>query len=154
MSEFFHLGFNVLQLVLQLFVIYYGYVLFRMVRPLKFWTRAWGIFTVSMILVFLRRSWNLFELFSGCPDHTKATIEALLMIVISALWLCFSYKLEHLFKKYLNGEGVLLEREQVIESREKTAQSRENVVGKREVEVQKREDAQKHSGYYKDWKEK
>lgn len=149
------LGLNFIAIIIHLAVVYYSYVLFKMVKPLKFWTRAWGVFTVGNILISLRRMLSAYEiLVGGCPSEltNRHLMELSLLIIISGLFLCFSYKLEHLFKKYLNGEGVLLEREQVIESREKSAQVRESVVGKREAEVQKREDDQKRSGYYKDWK--
>jgi hypothetical protein len=75
-----------------------------------------------MMVVDIRRIWAVAEILSwdSCPSNVLKHnfTEALILMLISALWLIFVYELRNLFKKYLNDEGVLLEREQVVESRE------------------------------------
>jgi len=145
---------NVVSIIVQILVTYYTYSLYKLIRPLKAWTLAWGLFGVSMAVVGLRRIWSL-GLFLDetnwlkgvCPKNVDVYfIEIMLLLVVSVLWVVFVYSLKNIFSKYLgphSGDSVLVDREQTVEHREVT-------VGKREVEVQSREDKQKRSSYYED----
>lgn len=96
----------VIALILQLLVIGYSYRLFRLIKPLKYWTRAWGIFTASIALVFVRRVWSLIDLFENCPPSLVShyVIEASILILVSGLWFIFVQQLKTLFVRYLNGD--------------------------------------------------
>lgn len=163
--------FAVLSLISILFqgiVVYLSYQLFKLVKPIRVWTRAWAMSGLGMGLVALRRAWSLIiflketNLATGnCPVNlADRYVEVALLLIISALWIGFIYSLKNIFVKYLgpySGDSVLLEREDVIEHREDTvlgredvAGKREGIVGKREVAVQVRENKQKSSPYYED----
>jgi hypothetical protein len=148
--------FVILSLVAILFqgvVIYYAYTLFKLVRQLKVWALAWGLFAMSMGVVVTRRAWSLYSfLHVGGPveiNMYNRYFEVLLLLIVSALWVVFVYLLKRIFSKYLGSpegrvlmvrEDVIDHRENVVGKREEIATSRENVVGIREVAAKVREE--------------
>ena len=159
---------SLISIFLQCIVVYLSYQLFKLVKPIRVWTRAWAMLGLGMGIVALRRAWGLFIFLKetnwatgNSPFNlTDRYVEVFLLLIISALWIGFIYSLKNIFVKYLgphSGDAVLLEREDNIEHREDTALNRERVsgerevvVGKREVAVRVREDKQKNSPYYED----
>ena len=120
---------NVVSIIVQILVTYYTYSLYKLIRPLKAWTIAWGLFGVSMAVVGLRRIWSL-GLFltetnwlkGACPKNVDVYfIEIILLLVVSAFWVVFVYMLKDIFSKYLgpySGDSVLEDREDAVEHRE------------------------------------
>ena len=134
----------IIAVILQLFVMYYGMNLYKLIKPVKIWTVAWMLFTISMVLVTIRRGFGVWEMLQtgGCPAgmELRTLLEGQLLIAISVLWLVFVYQLKQLFYKIINGELLLLDRRETVAKREMTAQAREITVGRREMEVYDREE--------------
>jgi hypothetical protein len=144
---------TVITIIFQGVVAYYSYTLFKLVKPIKAWTLAWGLFGISMVIVGVRRAWALGMLLhetdwlrGNCPNNvTSRLVEIILLLAVSTLWVIFVYLLKNIFDKYLgpHSDSALSDREQIIEHREDAALIREDTVGKREDAVQNREDDQK-----------
>jgi len=96
---------SIVAVVIQIITIYYSYKLTVFVKPLKYWTTAWTVFTISMALVALRRIIALLSFAVECPsDMLWHEIEGLLLLVINLCWLYFVVKLKDLYAKYLNSD--------------------------------------------------
>jgi hypothetical protein len=109
-----------LSITLQGTVVYYGYRLYKIMKPTRYWTSAWILFCISMSIITLRRC--LAAYYSVQSGHTSVYfLESFLLIAISCLLIGFVLKLKILFIQYIKING------------------REAAVSKREREVTKRE---------------
>jgi hypothetical protein len=147
--------FVILSLVAILFqgiVIYYSYTLFKLVRQLKVWALAWGVFATSMGVVVFRRVWSLYSFLHVdgpvASNMYNRYFEVIILLVTTTLWVIFVYLLKNIFSKYLgphandlttDREDAVQEREDVIQEREDVTSGRESAVGKREELVRKEE---------------
>lgn len=51
---------SLISILLQGVVVYLSYQLFKLVKPIRVWTRAWAMLGIGMGIVALRRAWSLF----------------------------------------------------------------------------------------------
>ncbi len=136
MIRFLEILVALLAIGLQGFVVYYGYRLYKLMKPIKYWTTGWALFCISMLLIVLRRCFTTYhDIFITCPTSApEYFFEYILLIVISLLLILFVYKLKNLFVLYINGgANVLHERENLLSKREVLVKGREKAVAKREL---------------------
>ena len=94
-----------LAILLQILVVYYSFKLTIFLKPLKYWTKAWGVFTIGMTLIALRRIFSFVNFVVLCPsDIFWHEIESVILLFINICLLYFVLKLKGLYTKYLNGE--------------------------------------------------
>ena len=128
MIRFLEIFVALLSIGLQGFVVYYGYRLYKLMKPVKYWTFGWELFCISMLLIVLRRCFTTYnDIFINCPvSDVNYFFEYGLLIAISILLIAFVYKLKSLFLEYINGKGhLLIDREDAVIAREKAVTVRE-----------------------------
>ncbi len=136
MLRFLEILVALLSIGLQGFVVYYGYKLYKLMKPIKYWTTGWGLFCIAMLAIVLRRCFTTYQdIFIACPTSLiEYFFEYLLLITISLLLILFVYKLKNLFVLYINGgANVLHERENLLSKREVLVSGREKEITRREL---------------------
>lgn len=107
----------IMALLFQLFVVFNGYKLYKIVKPLRCWTMAWGLFSLSMMIVVVRRLLAFIDFIYDvlvCEQMTGLGMrftEIFIEIIISGLWVIFVWKLKKLFANYLNGGNISIPEE-------------------------------------------
>jgi hypothetical protein len=103
---FIHIFLMGLAVILQGAVAYYSWKLYRMIKPLQYWTKAWFVYFIGMLIVIIRRMWGIFAWAFGCyTNGWVGIVESLILLVVSFTWLFFIYELKQLFGKYLGPIG-------------------------------------------------
>ena len=108
---------SLISIFLQGMVVYLSYQLFKLVKPIRGWTRAWAMLCLGMGIVALRRVWALYifiketDWMSGnCPINlADRYVEVFLLLTISLLWIGFIYSLKNIFVKYLGPKREVVE---------------------------------------------
>ena len=89
-----------ISIVLQIIVVYYGWRLYRILNPVRYWSNAWLLYSLANLAILIRRT---LEFFSICFElFTILTIEYLVQVLVSVLLLVFSFNLKKLYTKYFN----------------------------------------------------
>lgn len=98
----------IVSLAIQVAVILYGIKMYLMIRPVRYWTMSWLLYSIAHTLIFFRRilSWTIRENFLP-PAIPKETLELSTQIVISIVFLFSAYFLSKMYSKYFqNGVKV------------------------------------------------
>jgi hypothetical protein len=103
---FMHITLSITAIILQVIVACYAWKLYMMIKPLPYWTRAWGIFFIGMVIVIIRRMWSVYAWWSGCyVNGWHGLVESLFLLAVSITWLVFIWDLKQLFGKYIGKIG-------------------------------------------------
>jgi hypothetical protein len=128
------LSLGALSLIIHSLVIWYALKMYRMIRPVRYWTIAWLMFATGNSIIFIRRCIGLYLLkgaiVPGMVIVWPVAIEMLLQIVVSITFLIGATQLNAMYSKYFkNGFKVLSWKE------EKTANDKKNGGKKRNARV-------------------
>ena len=94
-------------LILQALVVYYGYKLYKILNPVRYWSTAWLLYTIANLLILIRRVVGIF-LIDDISGISAATVEYLIQVAVSILLLIFGKRLSQLYSKYFN-DGLNLQ---------------------------------------------
>lgn len=91
----------IISLAIHALVVFYGWKMYKILNPVRYWSSAWLLFLLGNLLIFIRRSIAVFV-------NTPTLIELLIQIVVSFLLLAFVQQLNRLYTKYFSN-GLDLE---------------------------------------------
>jgi hypothetical protein len=91
---------GVIGLILHALVVYYGYQMYRMLNPVRYWTSAWLFFSAANLFILIRRFIAIFTLCSPLTFSWYVFLEVILQIAISILLVVFVKQLHLLYGKY------------------------------------------------------
>ena len=98
---------GIIGLVFHVLVVYYGYRMYRILNPVRYWTGAWLLFSLGNSLILVRRCLGLYSLCSLLDFTWPVFFELLVQVIVSALLLLFVKQLNKLYTKYFtNGPDV------------------------------------------------
>jgi len=89
---------GIISLILQAVVVYYGYRLYNILNPVRYWSHAWLLYTTGNLLILIRRAVGLFLV--GCTTSVAVTLENVIQIAVSVLLLVFGWTLSKMYSKY------------------------------------------------------
>lgn len=94
---------GVTSLILQAMVVSYGVRLYNILRPVRFWSIGWILYTIANFLILVRRVIGFKLAYSIIIPFTPTiSYEYSLQIVISILFLFFGWNLKKMYSKYFN----------------------------------------------------
>lgn len=95
-----------ISIILHLLVCFYGFRLYKILNPVRYWSHAWLLYSVANALIVVRRFIGIFII--GNPSiNLPNVLEVLVQIVISILLLVFGRGLGKLYEKYFtNGLNI------------------------------------------------
>lgn len=99
---------GIASLVIQALVVYYGWKMYRILNPVRYWSNAWFLYSLANLMILIRRVIELFtsEWFITYSPKTLldlalyTTTEYIIQIVVSILLLVFGKNLNSLYSKY------------------------------------------------------
>jgi hypothetical protein len=107
-------GLAVISLIIQALVVWFGWKMYRILNPVRYWTNGWLLYTIGNVMILLRRvigfvvAWKGEKIFTGW-EHLAITnmsnvswlsAEFFLQIAVSVVFLIFGWNLKHLYTKY------------------------------------------------------
>ena len=100
----------IISLILHALVVYYGWKMYRIMNPVRYWTNAWLLYSLGNLLILIRRIIGMFIIEKAAVPimvSWSITSEYLLQVLVSILLLLFSMNLKKLYDKYFsNGINV------------------------------------------------
>lgn len=107
-----NLTLGIISLILHVVVVYYGWRMYKILNPVRYWSNAWLLYLIANLLILLRRFVGVFIIQWSvlCSPKTLIPIgadwyialEYLLQITVSILLVLFGKKLTQLYSKYFN----------------------------------------------------
>jgi len=94
---------GIVGLVLHSFVVYYGWRMYKILNPVRYWSNAWLLYSSANLLILIRRVIEIFFIQKTLIPMSfgwSVTAEYLLQIVVSILLLIFGKCLSQLYSKY------------------------------------------------------
>lgn len=91
---------HVIGLMLHALVIYYGYQMYRLMNPVRYWTSSWLFFSAANLLILIRRFIAIFDVCLPLNFSWIVFIEVILQIIVSILFVVFLKRLQLLYAKY------------------------------------------------------
>ena len=113
---------EILCLFLHAAVVYYGYKMYRLLHPVRYWSNAWLLYSLGNLVILIRRFIGIFTIqktiVPGMILVWPATAEYLLQILVSILLLMFGMSLKKLYDKYFSDRLIVpswkQEQEQIV----------------------------------------
>jgi len=109
----FNLMIGIISVILHVLVVYYGWKMYKILNPVRYWTNAWLLYSSGNMLILIRRVIGLYII--SCGELTlnmkivwSVTVEYILQICVSILLLMFGMFLKKLYDKYFSN-GVNIE---------------------------------------------
>jgi|GEM_PF-6490062 len=108
----FNLIIAILSLIIQVLVVYYGYRMYRILNPVRYWSSSWLLYSVANLLILFRRIIGViydYQMLSININFSWSWLiyEKLLQVGVSILLLIFVMKLKKLYRKYFeNGLDI------------------------------------------------
>jgi hypothetical protein len=100
-----NLTLGIVGLIVHAFVVYYGWRMYRILNPVRYWSNAWLLYSAANLLILTRRIMGIFFVQKTIVPMSftwSVTAEHLLEIVVSILLLTFGKCLSQLYSKYFS----------------------------------------------------